>query len=76
MTTHEAQSLAPNTLVFHSHKNSSLKQLLEGAASPEHPGQIRIIWHSIGEADSIIRITDRVMLSSIKIVDATTENDL
>ncbi len=76
MNTHEANELQPNTLVRWLPPQGMREDPYEGAARREGPENIRVVWNDLAEPDTVIRITDRRMLTAIEICVPKTENDL
>lgn len=73
MTTHEALELKHETPVYFVIPVPSENPTIQGLASLEQPNHIRVIWPGTHEPDSLIRVTDRLLLSSIIISEPPEE---
>lgn len=73
MTTHEALSLLPNTLVHFKFLIDENGPPATGTASPVEHNQIRVKWDDLVEPDSIVSTFDRMLLATILLTDAPKE---
>ena len=67
MTTHEARTLRPYTAVYFVNATTTDIVHLDGVARPNPDASIRVVWNDLAHPDSVVRVTDDVLLSTIHI---------
>lgn len=76
MTTHDALSLQPGTLVRWLPPAGVVPGTYTGVARKDGDRHIRIVWDDLAEADSLIMDSDRRILSSFEIYEPKTDANL